>query len=85
MLHAPIAGPRLACNHFSQGRIKTDLPVVPRKLEYYREGGSDKHIRDIAGIMEVSGHQIAFNELEEKIMRLGLEKEWEKAKDFVSK
>jgi len=59
--------------------------VLLRKLEYYREGGSDKHIRDIAGIMEVSGHQIAFNELEEKIMRLGLEKEWEKAKDFVSK
>ena len=29
--------------------------VILGKLIYYREGGSDKHLRDIAGILKVSG------------------------------
>jgi hypothetical protein len=29
--------------------------VILRKLEYYREGWSEKHLRDIAGILDVSG------------------------------
>jgi hypothetical protein len=29
--------------------------VIIKKLEFHREGGSDKHIRDIAGMLKVSG------------------------------
>jgi hypothetical protein len=29
--------------------------VILRKLEYYREGWSEKHLRNIAGILDVSG------------------------------
>ena len=36
-----------------------------RKLEYYREGGSDKHLRDIRGMLQVSGGQIDHAALEE--------------------
>jgi len=29
--------------------------VILGKMAYYREGGSEKHLRDIAGILKVSG------------------------------
>jgi len=32
--------------------------VIVRKLEYYRDGGSDKHLRDIRGIVAVSGDAV---------------------------
>jgi len=32
--------------------------VIIRKLEYFREGGSEKHLNDIVGMYEVSGDQI---------------------------
>ena len=56
--------------------------VILRKLEYYREGQSEKHIRDIAGILSISSDQIDFNELNAKIKQLALEKEWSEAKKF---
>jgi len=54
--------------------------VIVRKLEYYREGDSEKHLRDIAGMVELSSDEIDFKQLEEFIHRYGLEKEWAKAK-----
>ncbi|MBW2066557.1 MAG: hypothetical protein JRJ03_16730 [Deltaproteobacteria bacterium] len=54
--------------------------VIIRKLEYFREGGSEKHLRDIAGMLELSPDQIDFKRLEEFIHRYGLESEWQKAR-----
>ena len=34
----------------------TPEDVILKKLEYFREGASDKHLRDIAGIVRVSGN-----------------------------
>jgi hypothetical protein len=28
--------------------------AIPRNLDYYREGGSEKQIHDIAGVIEIS-------------------------------
>jgi len=56
--------------------------IILRKLEYYREGGSEKHLRDIAGILSVSSDRIDFHQLSEKICAYSLEKEWEKAKAY---
>ncbi|MEI6424562.1 MAG: hypothetical protein WCP55_20260, partial [Lentisphaerota bacterium] len=53
--------------------------VVIRKLEYYKEGGAEKHIRDIKGILSVSKDIIDINELHEKISSLGLDNFWNKA------
>ena len=52
--------------------------VIVRKLEYFREGGSDKHLRDIRGILNVSGQQIHQADLDEWIQRCGVETEWKK-------
>jgi hypothetical protein len=63
-------------------RVRVAPPeyVIVRKLEYYREGGSEKHLRDIAGMVELSSEEIDFKQLEGFIHRYGLQKEWTKAK-----
>jgi len=53
--------------------------VIVRKLEYYREGGSDKHLRDIRGMLAVSDEQISRSELNQWIARRGLDAEWRRA------
>ena len=50
--------------------------VILRKLEFFREGGSEKHLNDIVGMIEVSSDQIDFEELQSKIKTYALEKEW---------
>ena len=52
--------------------------VVIRKLEFYREGGSDKHLRDIRSMLKVLGEKLDRAELDEWIRRLGLEAQWNK-------
>lgn len=52
--------------------------VIVRKLEFYREGGSEKHLRDIRAMLRVSGEQINRAELSEWIQRRGVEAEWKK-------
>jgi hypothetical protein len=51
--------------------------VMIRKLEYYREGGSDKHLRDIRSMLAISGDLIDLTELEQWIRQRGLQKEWQ--------
>lgn len=51
--------------------------VILHKLEFYREGGSDKHLRDIAGIIEQQELDRGF--LDQTIRQLGLEPQWQAA------
>jgi hypothetical protein len=48
--------------------------VILRKLEYLREGGSDKHVRDIRGILAATPIDQAFVDAE--VARLGVEAQW---------
>lgn len=50
--------------------------VIIKKLEYYREGGSEKHLRDIAGMLKVSGERIDRDYLADWCARLGLADAW---------
>ena len=50
--------------------------VILRKLEYYREGHSDKHLRDIHAMLVVSGDLLDRTALHDWLARLGLEVEW---------
>ena len=52
--------------------------VILRKLEFFREGKSEKHLRDIASMVMISHDRIDFDQLLEKIKKYGLEQEWEK-------
>jgi len=53
--------------------------VIIRKLEYFREGGSEKHLRDIRGMLAVSGDLLDRAVLGGWINRRGLKAEWQKA------
>jgi hypothetical protein len=50
--------------------------VIVRKLEYFREGGSDKHLRDIRSMLAVSGELVDQAALEDWIARRALQEEW---------
>ena len=52
--------------------------VIVRKLEYFREGGSDKHLRDIRAMLNVSGELLDRGALNDWITRRGVEAEWRK-------
>ena len=51
---------------------------ILRKLEYYRKGKSEKHLRDIAGMLALISDQIDFTALNERIDHMLLGKEWAK-------
>ncbi len=51
--------------------------VIIKKMEYYREGGSDKHLRDIAGVLKVSGDTLDRDYVRDWASRLGLAEVWE--------
>jgi hypothetical protein len=53
--------------------------VIVLKLRYYREAGSDRHLRDIAAMRRISGELIDASVLDDWIVRFGLEREWRKA------
>ncbi len=50
--------------------------VIVKKLDFFREGGSEKHLRDIVGILKVQGDGIDGAYLAEWIKRLGLHAQW---------
>lgn len=49
--------------------------VIVRKLEYFREGGSDKHVRDIRSMLQISDIDRAA--VESFVAARGLEREWQ--------
>jgi hypothetical protein len=50
--------------------------VIVRKLEYYREGKSEKHLRDIRAMLEVSAGTIDHAQLARFVEERGLAAEW---------
>lgn len=56
--------------------------VIVSKLRYFRAGGSDRHLRDIARMLEVSAPEVDQAELDGWIARLGLGPEWAKARAY---
>jgi hypothetical protein len=59
--------------------------VIVSKLRYYRMGGSERHLRDIARMMEVSGADVDRPTLDGWIARLGLGVEWRQAQVFAGR
>ena len=53
--------------------------VILRKFQYYQEGGSEKHLRDIRAMLSVSGDLLDRPALNDWIQRRGLSTEWKRA------
>lgn len=60
-----------------QATFASPEDVIIKKMEYFREGHSDKHLSDIAGVFKISGGQIDRDYLEEWISRLDLGDVWQ--------
>lgn len=50
--------------------------VILRKLQYYREGGAEKHLGDIRAMLELAGDDFDREDLERRVDVLGLGEEW---------
>jgi hypothetical protein len=75
-----------AFEHRRLGRVGQDEAyfappeyVILWKLEFFREGGSDKHLRDIRGMLLVNPESIDRGMLERACAELGLSAHWERA------
>lgn len=55
----------------------TPEDAILKKLQYFREGGSEKHIRDIKGVLFIQGDAIDFGYLRKWAEDLGVVKELE--------
>ena len=50
--------------------------VILMKLVFHRQGGSDKHLRDVAGVLRISGERLDREYLDAWAKQLGLEEIW---------
>ena len=54
--------------------------VIIKKMEYYREGGSEKHLRDITGILKTADAGVDLEYISRWSDRLGLTEVWDAVK-----
>lgn len=59
--------------------------VIIKKMEYYRDGGSEKHLRDITGILRVSGEKVDRDYIAEWAKRLNLTEIWDAIRERLEK
>lgn len=50
--------------------------VILKKLAYYQQGGSDKHIRDILGVLKIQGDQIDLDYIQDWAEQMNLTESW---------
>ncbi len=60
-----------------QANFASPEDVIIKKMEYYKQGGSEKHLRDITGILKISGEEVDRKYIFEWAQRLGLVEIWE--------
>ncbi len=71
---------RIAPDESYEANFASPEDVIIKKMEYYREGGSEKHLRDITGILKISGEEVDRGYLAEWAERLNLTEIWDAVK-----
>ena len=51
--------------------------VMIKKMIYFQQGGSEKHLRDIAGVLRIQGDALDFAYIEGWVAKLGLTEVWQ--------
>jgi hypothetical protein len=67
---------RMKTDPANEANFASPEDVILKKMEYYREGRSEKHLRDILGILKVSADLIDFDYLVRWARDLGLDEIW---------
>jgi hypothetical protein len=60
-----------------EGYMARPEDIIISKMLYYKQGGSEKHMRDITGILKVSGEEVDRAYVERWAEELGLKEIWE--------
>jgi hypothetical protein len=70
---------------FKEQEVDVAAPedVIIGKLVYYREGGSVKHLRDITGILKISGAAVDREYITQFARQLGLSDIWQQVRESV--
>jgi len=50
--------------------------AIIKKMDYYRQGGSEKHLRDIAGVLKTTRDQIDVNYIQLWARQMGMQDLW---------
>ena len=66
-----------------EGTFASAEDVILKKMDFFREGGSEKHLRDITGILMVSGEELDHDYIESWADQMGLETIWRTIKYLV--
>lgn len=74
-------GQQLQIDETCEAWIASPEDVILKKLVYFQEGGSEKHLRDIVGILKVQAGRIEDDYLRKWIDELGVEAEWQLVQD----
>jgi hypothetical protein len=69
---------RLRSSESAEANFSSPEDVIVKKLDFYREGGSDKHLRDIAGMIKISGAMLDTAYIASWAAKLGLTEIWER-------
>lgn len=67
----------------TKGWVSAPEDIILKKLEFYKLGGSDKHLRDIASMIKFSGSAFDRAYLERWAVTLGVTEEWNAVKSRV--
>lgn len=62
-------------------RFASPEDVILRKLQYYQMGGSEKHLRDIAGVFKIQGPALDLIYLDEWAGHLGVAHIWRELRE----
>jgi hypothetical protein len=65
------------------GAVMVSAPedVILKKLEFFKEGGSDKHLRDIASMYKTTGSTMDLAYLDHWSLRIGVWAQWRMMKE----
>lgn len=59
--------------------------VIIKKMEYYREGGSEKRLRDITGVLKISGDRVDHSYVSDWAAKMGLDSIWRAVLERINK
>jgi hypothetical protein len=59
------------------GFLAAPEDIILGKMIYYQEGRHEKHLRDIAAMLRISGHEIDREYIADWSKRLGLDDVWQ--------
>jgi hypothetical protein len=67
---------RMRISEETEANFSSPEDVIIKKMDFYRKGGSEKHLRDITGILKISGDTLDISYIGEWANRLGLDDIW---------